>query len=52
MRFALAILTLGLSSMGCATPKVKLDEGPREYVATDYDSVLKSWTRDSQMVLE
>ncbi len=48
MRFALAILTLGLGSVACATPKVKLDEGPREYVATDYDSVLKSWTRDKQ----
>src|SRR3954471_12600381 len=48
MRVVLAAVTLGLCALGCSTPKVKLDEGPREYVATDYESVLKSWTRDKQ----
>src|SRR5882672_10038698 len=41
-------VSLGLLALGCTTPKVKLDEGPREYVATDYDTVLKAWTRDKQ----
>jgi len=48
MRVAFAAVSLGLLSLSCATPKVKLDEGPREYVATDYDTVLKAWTRDKQ----
>ncbi len=26
----------------------RMNEGPREYVATDYDSVLRLWTRSSQ----
>ncbi len=38
---------LGLAA-GCATPRVTLNEGAREYVATDYPSVLKSWTRSKQ----
>lgn len=48
MKLGYAVVLLGLSGAACATPKVKLDEGPREYVATDYDTVLKSWTRDKQ----
>src|ERR1044071_5491714 len=48
MRAVLAAISLGLCAAGCATPKVKIDEGPREYVATDYDQVLKAWTRDKQ----
>jgi len=42
MKRALAVLSLGLLLQACSTPKVKLDEGPREYVATDYEGVLKS----------
>ena len=34
---------------GCATPVVSLSEGPREYVATDYDSVLGKWTRTERL---
>src|SRR5262249_22950178 len=41
----LAALVLG----GCATPTVSLTEGPREYVATDYDTVLGRWTRTERL---
>jgi hypothetical protein len=33
----------------CRTPTVGLDEGPREYVASDYETVLKTWTRSEQL---
>jgi hypothetical protein len=42
------MVALGVLVPACATPKVRLDEGPREYVATDYDTVLRSWTRNKQ----
>jgi hypothetical protein len=45
MSAALAMLALG----GCATPTVTLAEGPREYVATDYDTVLGRWTRTERL---
>src|ERR1041384_7748532 len=48
MRLAFVAVLLGLLSLSCATPKVKLDEGPREYVATDYDTARKAWTRNKQ----
>jgi hypothetical protein len=41
----LASLALG----GCATQTVTLAEGPREYVATDYDKVLDHWTRTERL---
>ena len=41
----LVALVLG----GCATPTVTLTEGPREYVATDYDNVLGRWTRTERL---
>ena len=34
---------------GCAAPTVTLTEGPREYVATDYDAVLDRWTRTERL---
>jgi hypothetical protein len=34
----------------CSTPAVKLGEGPREYVAQDYDRVLKRWTRTTELL--
>jgi hypothetical protein len=37
-----------LLAWGCTQPQVRMTEGPREYVATDYDSVLRLWTRSSQ----
>jgi len=33
----------------CGAPKVSLAEGPREYVATDYERVLDRWTRTEQL---
>jgi len=35
---------------GCSTTQVTLAEGPREYVATDYENVLKEWTRTEHLV--
>jgi hypothetical protein len=40
---------LALVLGGCATPTVNLSEGPREYVATDYDNVLDRWTRTERL---
>lgn len=34
---------------GCAPKAVNLSEGPREYVATDYDTVLRRWTRQAEL---
>jgi len=34
---------------GCASEAVLLREGPREYVATDYSTVLRQWTRSAQL---
>jgi len=37
--------------IGCATTaRVSLSEGPREYVAADYEQVLAHWTRSEQLV--
>ena len=35
----------------CATPRVSVDEGPREYVPTDYPDVLDRWTRTKQLLV-
>jgi len=37
-------------ALGCAQPQVVMGEGPREYVATDYESVLRRWTRTQDMI--
>ena len=52
MRLALAALLspLALSVCACAEPKVSLSAGPREYVATDYTSILKRWTREESLI--
>jgi hypothetical protein len=34
---------------GCTAQHVVLGEGPREYVATDYDTVLDRWTRTERL---
>ncbi len=44
--FAATLLLLS----GCATQSVNIHEGPREYVATDYENVLRDWTRTEQLV--
>ena len=35
---------------GCAAQTVSLHEGPREYVATDYENVLRKWTRTEHLI--
>lgn len=35
---------------GCGQPRVSLAEGPREYVATDYEHVLSRWTRTEHLL--
>jgi hypothetical protein len=47
----LAVVAAALFCVGCAAEPVKLAEGPREYVATDYDNVLKRWTREESLIL-
>ena len=45
-----AIALAGLAGLaGCAAPTVTLQEGAREYVATDYDAVLDRWTRTERL---
>lgn len=46
---ALFVLFGALGSLGCQTEVVRLGEGPREYVATDYSTVLRYWTRSGQL---
>ena len=41
---------LALSSAGCATERVSLAGGPREYVASDYQEVLRRWTRNESLI--
>jgi hypothetical protein len=44
-------LALGLLLLaGCGQPWVSLREGPREYVAMDYDHVLTEWTRTEHLI--
>jgi hypothetical protein len=46
----IACFALAAGSLtGCAAPLVSLQEGPREYVATDYESVLRQWTRTERL---
>lgn len=40
-----AILAAPLALGGCAAQTVSLKDGAREYVATDYENVLRKWTR-------
>lgn len=54
MRSSLALLALGLAAAaglatGCAPTQVALAEGPREYVATDYEQILQRWTRTENL---
>jgi hypothetical protein len=38
-----------IAMLACTTPKIQLGEGPREYVASDYEGVLDKWTRSAQL---
>ena len=44
------LVALALAAAGCAAPTISLREGAREYVADDYDSVLKAWTREKRLI--
>jgi hypothetical protein len=46
----LAIVMGASGVFACSTPTVKLAEGPREYVAQDYDRVLQRWTRTTELL--
>lgn len=37
-------------AMGCGSPTVQITPGPREYVASDYDVVLRRWTRTESLI--
>lgn len=45
----LVLAALALGGSACSRPTVGLGEGPREYVASDYETVLKAWTRSEQL---
>jgi hypothetical protein len=45
----LAFVVALAGAPACASSTVSMTEGPREYVAIDYDSVLKKWTRSAQL---
>jgi hypothetical protein len=47
---SLLVLVAALIGLGCGAPTVSLREGLREYVADDYESVLKTWTREKRLV--
>lgn len=44
-----ALFLAAYSILGCTQPTVDLRDGPREYVATDYEMVLRQWTRSEQL---
>jgi hypothetical protein len=43
------VLPVLLGGVGCAKKTVNVSEGPREYVATDYETVLRHWTRSAEL---
>jgi hypothetical protein len=45
-----ALSVFAISLAGCSTPSVLLVDGPRDYAATDYDRVLRQWTRTEDLV--
>ncbi len=50
-RLAAALVVLaGLATPACATTSVSLRQGPREYVAADYQEVLRTWTRSASLI--
>jgi hypothetical protein len=46
----LLALALGFASTACSEPTISLAAGTREYVASDYDRVLKRWTREKSLI--
>ena len=47
---ASACLVSLLAAFGCARESVRLDEGLREYVSSDYERVLQRWTRTERLL--
>src|SRR5512138_3103441 len=45
-----AVLLSAFGALGCSPPAVRLAEGPREYVAQDYERVLQRWTRSTELL--
>jgi len=45
----LAVL-MAVAGPACSQPSVRLTEGPREYVAQDYERVLQHWTRSTELL--
>jgi hypothetical protein len=45
------LTALGICTTACGAPQISLEQGPREYVATDYADVLKRWTRTEQLIV-
>jgi hypothetical protein len=53
LALAFTIAWGALACVGCGGPaKVSLEQGTREYVASDYPQVLARWTRDGQLYNE
>ncbi|MFZ5892249.1 MAG: hypothetical protein ACOY0T_14420 [Myxococcota bacterium] len=48
-RFCPLWIWLATTSVACAPKAVDLAEGPREYVANDYETVLRHWTRQAEL---
>ncbi|MFI5301343.1 MAG: hypothetical protein ACHREM_24930, partial [Polyangiales bacterium] len=44
-----AMITVAIGACASAPKPVSLREGPREYVAEDYDDLLKRWTRSERL---
>jgi hypothetical protein len=50
LRFVPLLAFAAACLCACAEPKVSLSSGPREYVPSDYQEVLKRWTRDESLI--
>ncbi len=50
IRAAVAGISLFGGVAGCSPATVNLREGPREYVAPDYENVLGQWTRNEHLI--
>ena len=48
---ACVVLAATSGATGCAEPKVSLSSGAREYTESDYEQVLRRWTREKSLVV-
>jgi hypothetical protein len=51
LRASLFAPVLGFGLSACAESRVSLATGPREYVPSDYQHVLKLWTREENLIV-